>query len=422
MFVHKDIIIVFLFLFIISLIIIILFLRDQKKITKDLQNFTGKPIKSSKYFFYNLMEPIIFNINSIISKQQSKFKSERLRVYFYDYFFNKFPDPLLIIDETSNIIEINEVSTSLLGKNSKGKNILSVLRIPELGDLINDSVQKKKPIESEVRLIYPKEKVFKIWISGRRHVGESQLNFIRLYDSTSENNIQNLQRDFIANVSHELKTPITSILGYCETFISEKLENKNIKKKFFQTMMNEAQRMSTLVNDLLSLTRIERIEHSPPSQSINLAEILREVSKICSERAFINESKYSFILPKKKIMIIGDKSELKQVFLNIIENAIIHSNSKKPIQIKLSHSKAGIIFSVEDFGIGISNQHVPLLTKRFFRVDPSRSRESGNTGLGLSIVKHTLNRHNAELNIQSTVNKGSKFSIIFNKTTSSLLQ
>ena len=100
MFVHKDIIIVFLFLFIISLIIIILFLRDQKKITKDLQNFTGKPIKSSKYFFYNLMEPIIFNINSIISKQQSKFKSERLRVYFYDYFFNKFPDPLLIIDET----------------------------------------------------------------------------------------------------------------------------------------------------------------------------------------------------------------------------------------------------------------------------------------------------------------------------------
>ena len=169
-----------------------------------------------------MFEPLIFNINSIISEQQSKFKSERLRVYFYDYFFKNFPDPLLIIDELSNIIELNEASINLLGKDSKGKNILSALRIPELGDLINHSVQKKKPVESEVHLIYPKEKVFKIWISGRRHVGENQLNFLRLYDSTSENNIQNLRRDFIANASHELKTPITSISGYCETLIKDK--------------------------------------------------------------------------------------------------------------------------------------------------------------------------------------------------------
>jgi len=388
---------------------------------KDLQSFSGKPIKSSKFFFYNLFEPLIFNINSIISEQQSKFKSERLRVYFYDYFFKNFPDPLLIIDELSNIIELNEASINLLGKDSKGKNILSALRIPELGDLINHSVQKKKPVESEVHLIYPKEKVFKIWISGRRHVGKNQLNFLRLYDSTSENNVQNLQRDFIANASHELKTPITSISGYCETLIKDKSNDKNIKKKFLKTMMNEATRMSTLVNDLLSLTRIERLEHTPPNQSINLVEVLNEVSNICSERNFRNGSKYKFKIPKKNILIVGDKSELKQVFLNIIENAIIHSNSSRPVEIKLSNSNSAVVFSVKDYGVGISNQNIPLLTKRFFRVDPSRSRGSGNTGLGLSIVKHTLNRHNAELNIISTVNKGSEFSIIFNKGSPSLL-
>ena len=125
---------------------------------------------------------------------------------------------------------------------------------------------------------------------------------------------------------------------------------------------------------------------------------------------------------KKKILIHGDQSGLEQVFVNIIENAIIHSNSKKPIIIKLRESSSQVIFSVQDFGIGIPNQHLPFLTKRFFRVDAARSRNSGNTGLGLSIVKHTLNRHNAELQIFSEEGKGSTFEIAFPNKRIGLLQ
>ena len=415
MFIHKDIIIVFLFVFFILIILLIILMKDLKIISKSLQNFRGKSISPSKVFFFSLFQPIIFNLNLIIKKLNDKSKFSRLRIFFYDYFFKFFPDPLLIIDQNNIIIEMNEQALDFFGENSKNRNIFSTLRIPELSSLIDESVKQKKPVEKELNLIYPKEKVFNIWVSGRRDLGANKLSFIRLFDTTSQHNIQDIQRDFIANASHELKTPIASIIGYCEALLDESSNKSSKKEDFLKTMSNEAHRMSSLVKDLLSLTRIERIEHSPPEEEVNLIEIVKNVRKTCKERKFLSNTKYKFSIPKGKIKIIGDKIELQQVFFNIIENAITHSQSKKPIEVKLMSKLKKAIFVVEDFGIGISNQNIPMLTKRFYRIDSSRPRDTGHTGLGLSIVKHILNRHNAELNIQSEINKGSSFSITFNK-------
>ena len=415
MFIHKDIIIVFLFVFFILIILLLILMKDLKIISKSLQNFKGKSIGPSKVFFFSLFQPIIFNLNLIIKKLNDKSKFSRLRIFFYDYFFKFFPDPLLIIDQNNIIIEMNEQAVDFFGENSKNRNIFSTLRIPELSSLIDESVKQKKPVEKELNLIYPKEKVFNIWVSGRRDLGANKLSFIRLFDTTSQHNIQDIQRDFIANASHELKTPIASIIGYCEALLDESSNKSSKKEDFLKTMSNEANRMSSLVKDLLSLTRIERIEHSPPEEEVNLIEIVKNVRKTCKERKFLSNTKYKFSIPKGKIKIIGDKIELQQVFFNIIENAITHSRSKKPIEVKLMSKLKKAIFVVEDFGIGISNQNIPMLTKRFYRIDSSRPRDTGHTGLGLSIVKHILNRHNAELNIQSEINKGSSFSITFNK-------
>ncbi len=390
-------------------------MKDLKIISKSLQNFKGNTVKSDKVFFFSLFQPIIFNLNLIIKKLNDKSKFSRLRIFFYDYFFKFFPDPLLIIDQNNIIIEMNEQAVDFFGENSKNRNIFSTLRIPELSSLIDESVKQKKPVEKELNLIYPKEKVFNIWVSGRRDLGANKLSFIRLFDTTSQHNIQDIQRDFIANASHELKTPIASIIGYCEALLDESSNKSSKKEDFLKTMSNEANRMSSLVKDLLSLTRIERIEHSPPEEEVNLIEIVKNVRKTCKERKFLSNTKYKFAIPKGKIKIIGDKIELQQVFFNIIENAITHSQSKKPIEVKLMSKLKKAIFVVEDFGIGISNQNIPMLTKRFYRIDSSRPRDTGHTGLGLSIVKHILNRHNAELNIQSEINKGSSFSITFNK-------
>lgn len=419
MFVHKDIIIVFLFLFVVSLILLIIFIKDLKIISKSLQNFKGNAVRSDKVFFFNLFQPLIFNLNLIIKNLNEKSKFSRLRIFFYDYFFQFFPDPLLIIDQNNIIIEMNEQAIDFFGEDSKQKNIFSAIRIPELSSLIDESVKQKKPVEKELNLIFPKEKIFNIWVSGRRDLGKNKLNFIRLFDTTSQHNIQNIQKDFIANASHELKTPIASIIGYCETLINESPKKNSKKEEFLKTMFNEASRMSSLVKDLLSLTRIERIEYIPPEGKVNLKEILENIRKTCKERKFLSKTKYQFSIPKRKIEIIGDESELEQVFFNIIENALTHSQSKKPVQIKLMTKLNTVVFLVQDFGIGISNQNIPMLTKRFYRIDTSRPRDTGHTGLGLSIVKHILNRHNAQLNIQSEVNKGSSFSITFEKYKSS---
>ena len=415
MFVHKDIIIVFIFILLVCLLFIFLFLKDLRSVIKNLQNFSGKPIKSSRLFFFKLYEPIIFNLNSILKTYQDNYRIEQLRVFFFNYFFQNFPDPLLIIDQRLHVIEFNYASEELLGNIIKNKNIFSVLRIPELGELIDESQKKRKPIEAEVNLIYPSERIYKIWISGSRDVGKNKLSFIRLFDTTAEHNLQNLQKDFIANASHELKTPISVIIGYCETLLSEKNTKKNIKESFLKTMSNEAERMSRLVNDLLSLSRIERTEFSPPDEKVNLIDILKDVQKICKERKLFKKLKCKFFIPRKGIFVIGDESELKQVFFNIIENAITHSHSKKAIEVNIKQTKDLVTLIVEDFGIGVANQNIPLLTKRFYRVNPSRSRDSGNTGLGLSIVKHILNRHNANFQIESEMGKGSKFIVTFDK-------
>ena len=415
MFIHKDIIIVFLFMFLILLVLLVIFIKDLKIISKSLQSFKGKGIRSDKVFFFNLFQPIIFNTNLIIKSLNEKSKFARLRIFFYDYFFQFFPDPLLIIDQNNIIIEMNEQAIEFFGEDSKQKNIYSTLRIPELSLLIDESVKLRKPVEKELNLIYPREKVFNVWVSGRRDLGKNKLSFIRLFDTTSQHNIQDIQRDFIANASHELKTPITSIIGYCETLLEDSSKKNSKKEEFLRTIFNEANRMSSLVKDLLSLTRIERIEHTPPEEKINLVEILKNVKKTCKERKFLSKTKYNISIPKRNIEIIGDELELQQVFFNIVENAITHSQSKKTIQIKLIQKSKTVIFQVQDFGIGISNQNIPMLTKRFYRIDASRPRDTGHTGLGLSIVKHILNRHNAQLNIQSEINKGSIFSITFHK-------
>ena len=166
MFIHKDIIIVFLFLFFILLILLGILIKDLRIISKLIQDFKGNAIRSDKVFFFNLFQPIIFNLNLIIKNLNEKSKYSRLRIFFYDYFFKFFPDPLLIIDQNNLIIDMNEQAIELFGEDSKQKNIFSAIRIPELSSLIDESVKQKKPIERELNLIYPREKIYKIWVSN----------------------------------------------------------------------------------------------------------------------------------------------------------------------------------------------------------------------------------------------------------------
>ena len=172
--------------------------------------------------------------------------------------------------------------------------------------------------------------------------------------------------------------------------------------------------MSLLVQDLLSLSRVERTEYIPPTTKINITTIVNDIKKIFYRKKN-SKTKISFVLPQKDIFLVADSVEIKQVLINLVENSLNHSFSKKPIVVSLSDNKDFIDFSVKDFGIGIAQKDIPLLTKRFYRVDSARSRESGNTGLGLSIVKHIINRHRGRLIIESELGLGSCFTARLNK-------
>tara|TARA_X000000950_G_C13768798_1_gene600041 strand:- start:596 stop:1129 length:534 start_codon:yes stop_codon:yes gene_type:complete len=173
--------------------------------------------------------------------------------------------------------------------------------------------------------------------------------------------------------------------------------------------------MASLVNDLLSLTRIERIEHSPPDDTIEIVGLLKDSINVSNMSYPKSKKIKSFKFPQKKIMIIGDYNELKQVFINIIDNAIKYGAGSKLPEVKLLDNKDNVKIIVRDFGLGIEPQNIPMLTNRFYRVDSSRSRDLGSTGLGLSIVKHILNRHKAEFEIKSKVNEGSSFIVNLKK-------
>ena len=414
MYIHKDIIIIIAFFLIVILIFAVVFIFDLKTFLNNLKSFPKKKITSHDQFFYRFFEPFIFNLNSIIENYENKLKEARLRIFFFDYFFKNFPDPLLIINGRNEILEYNISAYNLINEDAKGKKVYSLLRIPELTVFIDKVRKTKKSINSEVKLIYPEEKNYSVWISGNRAIKNDFLNFIRLYDSTYEHNLQKMQREFIANASHELKTPVSTILSYCETLLDENKEKDDVKTKFLKTMFSESKRMSLLIQDLLSLSRIERTEYNPPTKKINITNIFNEVKDTFHSKKN-QKIKIDFKSPKKEIFLAADSLELKQVFINLVQNSLSHSFSKKPILVTLSNKKDSVDFSVKDFGIGIAQEDIPLLTKRFYRVDSARSRESGNTGLGLSIVKHIINRHQGELIIESELDLGSHFTASFKK-------
>ena len=414
MYIHKDIIIIIAFFLIVILIFAVVFIFDLKTFLNNLKSFPKKKITSHDQFFYRFFEPFIFNLNSIIENYENKLKEARLRIFFFDYFFKNFPDPLLIINGRNEILEYNISAYNLINEDAKGKKVYSLLRIPELTVFIDKVRKTKKSINSEVKLIYPEEKNYSVWISGNRAIKNDFLNFIRLYDSTYEHNLQKMQREFIANASHELKTPVSTILSYCETLLDENKEKDDVKTKFLKTMFSESKRMSLLIQDLLSLSRIERTEYNPPTKKINITNIFNEVKDTFHSKKN-QKIKIDFKSPKKGIFLAADPLELKQVFINLVQNSLSHSFSKKPILVTLSNKKDSVDFSVRDFGIGIAQEDIPLLTKRFYRVDSARSRESGNTGLGLSIVKHIINRHQGELIIESELDLGSHFTAQFKK-------
>ncbi len=336
------------------------------------------------------------------------------------------PDPVLVLDSQRRIVLANMAARDFLGADIETTSLLAVLRQPALlialdalsrGDL-------PKPLElpdvAGHTLVAELQSIDKVGAG----IGHSLIVF---HDVSNLRRAESLRSDFVANVSHELKTPLATLIGFLETLKGPARNDDVARARFLDIMLTEAQRMSRIVADLLSLSRIELNEHQPPAGAVDLMRLLASVADglalKAQARGIVIRMPNAALLPP----VPGDADELTQVVQNLVDNALKYCRDQAVVTISadiitdpallrlhLPHPKGvkgAVALSVNDQGPGIAREHIPRLTERFYRIDTARSRDLGGTGLGLAIVKHIVNRHRGKLEIQSVLGQGSTFTV-----------
>jgi two-component system phosphate regulon sensor histidine kinase PhoR len=339
------------------------------------------------------------------------------------------PAPLFALNGERVVVAANTAASQLFGGSIAGRNLLGFLRHPPFLEALDaiEHGEQPEPVElpdsqgrGEPRTLVARLLAVRPPIAGA-------VLMVLMEDATATERALTLRRDFVANVSHEMKTPIAALLGFIETLMGPAKEDAAVRQRFLGIMRGEAERMNRLVSELLSLSRIEMNEHQPPSGRAALGPILQTVHDSLSMKAA--QRNVEIALPPLVNLpeIPGDPDELLQAVQNLVDNAIKYGGSPSEITVTCRRiddpvdmrerltgargSKAMIALSVTDQGEGIAREHIPRLTERFYRVDAARSRELGGTGLGLAIVKHIVNRHRGSLESQSEPGQGSTFTL-----------
>lgn len=315
-------------------------------------------------------------------------------------------DAVLLIDQTDRIEWWNQSAQHLLGlgASDQGRPILTVIRQPAF----HQYYQNPSQYSDGVRLSG--------WHNHARFVqcevtpfGQEKL--LILYDVTRLQHLEQMRKDFVANVSHELRTPLTVIMGYVETLSQQPDLDKRWQRALLQ-MTQQSQRMNSIINDLLLLSRLENDEKPSTPRQIDMPKLLMQLF----DDAQIYNKNFDHLIHlhlDSQRQVIGYEDYLRSALSNLITNAIKYTPKGGEITISWETTEHGARFSVQDNGIGIAPQHIARLTERFYRVDTGRSRETGGTGLGLAIVKHVLYQHGAQLHVESDVQQGSTFSVLF---------
>ena len=244
-----------------------------------------------------------------------------------------------------------------------------------------------------------------LWQLTRQRIDERHW-VIELTDRTTESDIGRAHTDFVANASHELRTPLSAIIGYVETMVEEPDKvDRETAARFHETVLRQARRMQSLVSDLMSLSQLEAEKHDAPTDVIDLGQLAARVVGEFTTTA--GAERFELHRPNTPLAVTGDSKQLEQLLRNLVENALKYGDDGEAVRIDIAPGEGGMAtMTVADKGAGIAPEHLPHLTRRFYRTDPSRSRAGGGTGLGLAIVKHIVERHRGKLDIASTLGRG----------------
>jgi two-component system phosphate regulon sensor histidine kinase PhoR len=332
--------------------------------------------------------------------------------------FEGLPDPLLLAQSSGRVVFANKAMRALIGIGAEAKHVSAVLRTPSVLQAVERTAATGEPASVEFMLHVPVERHYQAYVARTGEV--PHLTAVLLHDLTAMKRAEEARADFIANASHELRTPLAAVSGFIDTLRGHAKDDEAAREKFLGIMSVEAGRMRRLIDDLLSLTRIELNEHVPPSGRVDVTGVIRDAVAVLGPLAEVDRVTITVDAASNLPLVVGERDELIQLFQNLIHNAVKYGKTGGNVWVTIGLSEpapgrhgAGAMISVaiRDDGEGIPREALPRLTERFYRVDVQRSRERGGTGLGLAIVKHIVNRHQGRIQVESQPGEGSQFTV-----------
>jgi len=319
-------------------------------------------------------------------------------------------------------VRANAAARNLFGMKLQGRDVTTIVRHPPILEALEQP--EKGPQELDYMVPVPVERRFAVTVqpvTSDLAIEASML--MSFHDITTIRRLEQMRADFVANASHELRTPLSSLIGFVDTLRGPAKDDPEAQERFLGIMAEQGARMANLIEDLLSLSRIELNEHTQPSNAVDVRRVITSVIEGLEPKANDRNVKVTVVAPDQLPLVRGEREELTQVFQNLIENALKYTNENTEVTVSIAALDRGpvnmpkssqgpvVAVAVRDRGEGIGQDHIPRLTERFYRVDSARSREMGGTGLGLAIVKHVMNRHRGVMTIDSTIGLGSVFSV-----------
>jgi two-component system phosphate regulon sensor histidine kinase PhoR len=332
----------------------------------------------------------------------------------------RLPTPIVLIGPEARILAINTAGEAILGQGAEGRHFITALRHPTLVEAIEHALKSGDvTVRDRVTLTRDGQPMTFELSAGQIPIGAEAGVVLCLEDQTGATQAEEIRRDFVANVSHELKTPLTALTGFIETLRTTARDDPDAQERFLKIMETEAARMNRLITDLLSLSRVEADERVRPRGHVDLIAVLRSVRAALEPLAAATRAVLSLRTTEEAVTVSGDEDQLRQVLTNIVENALKYGRDGTTVDMSLEIVAAhpllrqdAVCVTVRDSGEGIDPVHIPRLTDRFYRVDTHRSRAQGGTGLGLAIVKHIVNRHRGRLKIDSVPGQGTTVVVV----------
>jgi len=353
----------------------------------------------------------IFDLNSTLGSLKERIKNlenENSRIHAI---LNSMVEGVILVDKDTRVVSLNPTAENIFNisqENVLGGLFLEAFPNNEIAEVIAQVLKKGEIVSKELTLIWPVQKVFQVNASPLFESKTINGCLLVIHDITEMRRLETMRRDFVANVSHELKTPLTSIKGFVETLLDGALDDKENSVNFLKIINNHADRLNTLINDLLDLSHIESKEVVLNKEKFILTHLVNEVMLGFKSQAKKKAVELSSDLDPG-LEIFADKSKIEQVLTNLINNAIKYNKEKGFVRVYSEQLVDKVKIIVEDSGSGIPARDISRIFERFYRVDKARSRELGGTGLGLSIVKHIVELHSGSVGVESTEGLGSKF-------------